>query len=162
MLFRSPEGWVKGRINKAWNKGLSAETDVRVKLNIKNSSKARKKKKIIPWNKGLSAETDERLLKQSIKIKENIKNRKILPGKPPGIPKGFLYAIDSNQNKILISCEEFKKRDDLISAANINKRKGYRYEIILCPHCGSKGGKNVMKRHHFDNCEKNRDKSKKK
>ena len=30
--------------------------------------------------------------------------------------------------------------------------KGKVYKIIKCPHCLKEGGKNIMKRWHFDNC----------
>jgi len=30
--------------------------------------------------------------------------------------------------------------------------KGYKHQIVTCPHCGDKGGETSMKRWHFDNC----------
>ena len=46
-----------------------------------------------------------------------------------------------------------------ISAAHIGKKKnytsvpkGYKWEVITCPHCGKSGGKCIMLRWHFDRC----------
>lgn len=52
-------GFQKGHI--AWNKGLTKETDERLKKIGKKVSKSRKG--IEPWNKGLTKETDERIKK---------------------------------------------------------------------------------------------------
>lgn len=54
----------KGQV--AWNKGLTKETDIRVK-NISNSCKGR-----IPWSKGLTKETDKRLIR-SEEAKKNVR-----------------------------------------------------------------------------------------
>ncbi len=37
----------------------------------------------------------------------------------------------------------------------ISDRSKMKKEIVTCPNCGKKGGKNTMKRWHFDNCGKN-------
>jgi len=31
-------------------------------------------------------------------------------------------------------------------------QRGFKQEIVTCPHCGKKGGKNNMSRYHFNNC----------
>lgn len=59
-----PEGFYKGahwKGRKPWNKGLTKETDDRVRNNIENSVKKRKENGYIPWNKGLTKETDSRI-----------------------------------------------------------------------------------------------------
>jgi len=52
----------------AWNKGLTKETDERVKKYVENSSKSLKGRK--SWNEGLTTKTDERLAKSGKKIRE--------------------------------------------------------------------------------------------
>ena len=55
-----PEGFVKGHLKKqiAWNKGLTAETDERVRLNTEKCHETRRKNcNYIAWNKGLTKET---------------------------------------------------------------------------------------------------------
>ena len=59
-----PEGFYKGAHWKGrapWNKGLTKETDTRVRNNTENSVKTRKEKGYTPWNKGLTKETDSRI-----------------------------------------------------------------------------------------------------
>jgi len=51
----------------AWNKGLTKETDERVKQNTENSSKSLLGRK--SWNEGLTAKTDVRLAETGKKIK---------------------------------------------------------------------------------------------
>lgn len=40
--------------------------------------------------------------------------------------------------------ESRKKKSD--------KMRGYKYETVVCPHCGTAGGKTSIYRWHFDNC----------
>lgn len=62
-----PQGWYLGNLSlknrTPWNKGLSSNTDERVKKNVDNATKTRKErgcyKKV--WNKGLTKETDSRV-----------------------------------------------------------------------------------------------------
>ncbi len=56
---------LKGRI--PWNKGLTKETDERVKLSEGTKEKLRGK---VAWNKGLTKETDERVAEGSERIRE--------------------------------------------------------------------------------------------
>ena len=55
----------------AWNKGLTKDTDDRVKFNAEQTSKAMKEKHLIPWNKGLTKETDDRVRQYSISSKKS-------------------------------------------------------------------------------------------
>jgi hypothetical protein len=32
------------------------------------------------------------------------------------------------------------------------KLRGYKYKVLVCPHCGKEGGATSIKRWHFDNC----------
>ena len=56
----------------AWNKGLTKETDIRVKLNSESISKSYTTGKSITWCKGLSKETDFRIKQMSEKISDTI------------------------------------------------------------------------------------------
>lgn len=78
-----PEGFVKGRLNQkeSWNKGLTAETDERVKQNIDKTHQTRRSKNNYKaWNKNLKAETDERVklnvenTQTTLKLKYNVDN----------------------------------------------------------------------------------------
>lgn len=64
--------------HKSWNKGLTKETDDRVKHNGESISNMYKTGKITNWCNGLTKENDERLLKMSNKISntvlDNVKN----------------------------------------------------------------------------------------
>lgn len=60
----------KGERNHAkgktpWNKGLTKETDERVKQYGENGSKTKISQRLTPWNKGLTKETDERVKQYS-------------------------------------------------------------------------------------------------
>lgn len=69
-----PGGFVKGRLNQkpAWNKGLTTETDSRVKLNSIKCHNTRKQLGYTPWNKGLTKETDERVFINYEKMKQSM------------------------------------------------------------------------------------------
>jgi hypothetical protein len=58
-------------------------------------------------------------------------------------------AGKGNQLGIPKSAEQKAK----ISASLKGKMKGPQ-ELIMCPHCGLKGGKSAMKHYHFDRCKK--------
>jgi 5-methylcytosine-specific restriction endonuclease McrA len=65
--------------NKAWNKGLTKETDERVKKCAANMKKTKTKGFYEAWNKGLTKETDERVKqygKKGSKSKKGIPNYK--------------------------------------------------------------------------------------
>lgn len=64
-----PEGWIRGRINKPWNKGLDI-SDERVKKYSELSSKSNKGKKT--WNKGLTKQSDSRMLKVSLGVSKTL------------------------------------------------------------------------------------------
>lgn len=63
----------------AWNKGLTKDTDDRVKKAAENYSKKCKSGDIVPWQKGLSKDNNESLNKASKKISETV-NKKIKEG----------------------------------------------------------------------------------
>lgn len=69
--FQTGLNW-KGKTN-LWNKGLTKETDERVRRNAQSTSLVRKKLfkegKLKAWNKGLTKETSEGVLKYSLKNK---------------------------------------------------------------------------------------------
>lgn len=68
-----PEGYYEKK-RVPWNKGLTAETDPRVKANAEKTHKTRKEKdNYSAWNKGLTAETDERVAKNAEHTKATIK-----------------------------------------------------------------------------------------
>lgn len=60
----------------AWNKGLTKETDERVRKNGESVSNSYKTGKSISWCSGLTKETDERIKKYSKKISNTI-NKKV-------------------------------------------------------------------------------------
>lgn len=72
-----PEGFYPGSHYKklAWNKGLTADTDERVKNNIEKAHASRNRVSHPAWNRGLTAETDERVAKNVNSAKETVKNR---------------------------------------------------------------------------------------
>ena len=66
-----PEGFYLGRTFKSnpWNKGLTAETDIRVKNNTTACHKTRhEKNNYISWNTGLTKETNDSLKRVSEKL----------------------------------------------------------------------------------------------
>lgn len=72
-----PEGFYPGQHYKKvpWNKGLTAETDERVKLNTEKAHQTRKQGNYPAWNKGLTAETDERVAKNINTAKQTMLDR---------------------------------------------------------------------------------------
>lgn len=73
-----PQGFYPGSHYKkvAWNKGLTAETDERVKVNGQSAKDTRLKNgSYIAWNKGLTAFTDERVAKNIESAKETVRNK---------------------------------------------------------------------------------------
>lgn len=74
-----PDGFRPGRTfnAKAWNKGLTKETDPRVKAGVEKSVEIRRKNGSYdnPWNKGLTKETDDRLLDISVKVSQSTQGR---------------------------------------------------------------------------------------
>lgn len=71
-----PEGFYPGRTfnSNPWNKGLTAETDERVKANGQATKEARiKNGSYISWNTGLTKDTDERVAKNAEATKNGVK-----------------------------------------------------------------------------------------
>lgn len=56
-----PEGFVRGRYQQSWNKGLTKDTDDRVKRNSEAAHSTLRQKGYTAWNKGLTKEMDPRL-----------------------------------------------------------------------------------------------------
>ncbi len=89
---------------RAWNKGLSKNTDKRVAKNAKNMKETKQQMTFIAWNKGLTKYDDKRVAKytETMKItkkgRPNYKNRKpisvngITPGKLRHLFKKSLYT----------------------------------------------------------------------
>lgn len=50
--------------------------------------------------------------------------------------------------------EEGRKRQlaGMLNAFSPVRQPGYKQEQVMCPHCGKIGGKQAMKRYHFDHC----------
>lgn len=72
-----PDGYYPGRTfnAKAWNKGLTAETDDRVKSNTEACHRTRRERNnYVSWNTGLTKETSESLKSASEKISAKRKN----------------------------------------------------------------------------------------
>ena len=73
-----PEGFHLGRTFNVntWNKGLTANTDPRVKANGQATAKTRKERNNYnSWNKGLTKDTDDRLKTVSSKVAKATKGR---------------------------------------------------------------------------------------
>ena len=108
-FHKHPKG-NKGK--RAWNKGLTKETDKRVEKNTKNQKENMKgnhyalgkkwtiisREKLshsclgrIPWNKGLTKETDERVMKQSINNSKG--HRKLYAEHPEKHPNYILARL---------------------------------------------------------------------
>lgn len=74
-----PQGFYKGRTFnwEVWNKGLTAETDPRVKLNGQKTKQTRlNNNSYISWNTGLTKQTSQILKNQGLKISQKNKGRK--------------------------------------------------------------------------------------
>lgn len=66
---------IKNQGHPAWNKGLTKETDIRVKRYGETYRKRVKSGKIIPWIRGKTKETDERIALSSKKISNSVNER---------------------------------------------------------------------------------------
>ena len=127
-----PEGFWPGRTfnSRAWNKGLKATTDERVRLNHEHSVVTRKKNNsYVSWNKGLTKETSESLKKVSEKVS---KSRK---GKEPwnkGIPmkeESKLKLSLKNKGKTAWNKGLTKETDSRLIGTS-QKQKGHRDYVI--------------------------------
>ena len=85
-----------------------------------------------------------------------VNDPRFLSGELVGITKGKIAVRDPNDatKKCFSVCVDDPRylSGELISAAKGKTHKKGKQEIISCPHCGRSGGKNLIKRHHFDNC----------
>lgn len=72
-----PDGFYPGRTFNVntWNKGLTAETDPRVKANSDAAHATLRQKQYPAWNKGLTKDTDERVAKNWEHTHDTIKNK---------------------------------------------------------------------------------------
>lgn len=73
-----PDGFHPGRTFKTnpWNKGLTAETDERVKANVQSTKETRlNNNSYIAWNKGLTVDSDERVASNVASMKQSIKDK---------------------------------------------------------------------------------------
>ena len=66
---------MKNHGHPAWNKGLTKETDERVRRYGESYSKGVKSGKIIPWVLGKTKETDERIALLSKKVSDSVNER---------------------------------------------------------------------------------------
>lgn len=82
---------------KAWNKGLTKETDERVAKGVEKLNIIRKNRTV--WNKGLTKETDERVKKNGESVSKTMK-KKILEGifTPSKHTKEFLIRTSIRQS----------------------------------------------------------------
>lgn len=86
----------------------------------------------------------------------DVNDPRFLSGELVGITKGKIAVRDPNDPtekyfSVYVDDPRFLS-GELISAAKGKTHKKGKQEIISCPHCGKSGGKNLIKRHHFDNC----------
>ena len=72
-----PDGFYPGRTFNVnpWNKGLTAETDPRVKANSDAAHATYKERGYSAWNKGLTKDTDERVAKNWENTRTTIKQK---------------------------------------------------------------------------------------
>tara|TARA_Y100000590_G_C15531828_1_gene943486 strand:+ start:62 stop:1003 length:942 start_codon:yes stop_codon:yes gene_type:complete len=100
--------WNKGKkVGKTWNKGLTKETDSRIK-----ASSGSMKKGHIPWNKGLTKETDNIVRKiakkregqkASIKTREKISTAKLGMGKGLKRPKQWKDRMSKSMKEYYLN-----------------------------------------------------------
>ena len=89
-----PKGWKRGRLktstkNGGWSKGLTKETDERIK------KFTGRKKGGTSWNKGLTKETDKRIAKGARAISKAVKGR-IPWNKPKAYDLTLYFPLKSN------------------------------------------------------------------
>jgi hypothetical protein len=120
-----------------------------------------------PWNKAVPM-TEEQ--KEKIRQKRKLQictdeTRKKMSASGKGKPKSVEHnKKNSEANKGRIKSEETRLK---LSIANKGKSppnkglpspyKGVAQELAICPHCHKEGGKNSMKRWHFERCKFNRE-----
>ena len=132
-------GWKPGHI--PWNKGLTKETDKRVKEMTKKAGKTYKKRGHIVWNKGLTKE-DPRLAKGVEKmtkvIQEQFKNGRKQPwiGKPRS--RKYREKLRICRLKQRIPTKDTKielMMDDALATLHIYKEKDYLTHITVLNLC---------------------------
>lgn len=113
-----PDGYYPGRTFNVnpWNKGLTKETDERVKLNVEKSTKTRNEHHYPAWNKGLTMENDERVYKNVMSTRNTIKEKYGVENISQYLSKQDDYVIwnkgltkETNDSVKKISCSNIGK-----------------------------------------------------
>ena len=92
--------------------------------------------------------------KHKDKITETLRENGKKYGHLGGVPVGkYMWVTDGDDNKKLLIEDGiplgWKRGRTKKWKTGFNNTKK---EVVTCPHCGSSGGKPVMVRYHFDNC----------
>lgn len=58
---------------------------------------------------------------------------------------------EEHRRKISLNCRG-KRTNKRKKESKPRNKDSYRQELVICPNCNKIGGKNLMKRHHFNNC----------
>jgi len=86
----------------------------------------------------------------------SIDDPRYLSGELVGITKGKVpvrYANDPTKKCFSVFIDDPRYLSgELVHIKKGKTHKNGKQEIISCPHCGKFGGRNLIKRHHFDNC----------
>lgn len=80
------------------------------------------------------------------------KLKKSMTGKHKGEHNPFYGKKHSEETREKLK-KAYQNRTDKLEELNIpHWNTGKTRECVICPHCGTTGGKNIMHRWHFDNC----------
>lgn len=137
---------ITGENNPFYGKKHSEETRLKISLSRRG---------IAAHNKGVPL-TDEHKLKLSNQMKGRVSPRKGVKFTEEQRLKNSLAQTGkklSEEHKRKIS--ENRKKNPFTEEEKLNlslKMKGYKHEIVKCPHCNKEGGVTSMKRWHFNNC----------
>lgn len=85
-------------------------------------------------------------------VKIDITDERLKSGELHALSKGRVNVVDENGKSISVSVED----PDYISGKfkfSGGTKKGFKQQIVTCPHCGRSGGKSNLTRHHFDKCD---------
>ena len=105
-----------------------------------------------PWNKNKTKETDARVAANG-RACSAARIGKKYGRRDPEIGKKISKALTGKSNGP--HSQEWKEKNSRIqTGVSVPSRgnPGHKYTKIICPHCGTEGGMNSMKRWHFDNC----------